>query len=415
MKCNLFILIVFVMWLMAGSNIVSAQFTIKLPNIKKPIIKWPDIKKPDITKINNDQGQATADQNGQNKTTKSNSDLLYKPQMPTGTPVLIKSSMVVKTLAHDEYWKMPGQESFSSWVPQIRFSQYYNNEKRLNYTVEYFNPDGSAWFSEKLDSSGRNADLTVVYESPQAFSNTDPINTRSTNATGVYSFKITNQDTKEVLSQGKFKVSKFSRANRSADKNKFGFDVEDDWVMPYARIGFHHSLDNVGGMPPEVSVWLKGDISRDELEGRIFYQGRQIASTKNDGGAEMVEERGAESMVAFMPEKYLRRWRFVWLNFLFDNNGSFNRSEYPNAHFADKNPGDYTVKIYYNSAQIREFGFTIGPDGRIVAPAYSNQIFQPYYGLFFPVKVTAPGEKWNAASWKTESFYGNPLNGFPIQ
>ena len=50
-------------------------------------------------------------------------------------------------------------------------------------------------------------------------------------------------------------------------------------------IGFHHSLDEVGGMMPEVSVWLKGMVNADELEGRIFYKGQQIVSTKDGNGS----------------------------------------------------------------------------------------------------------------------------------
>jgi hypothetical protein len=421
MQRNLLTLIFFVMSLLVGSNSVSAQF--KLPiKINKPDIRIdkPDIRidKPNNIKTNNDTSKESNNkQNVQIKNVKSNSDHIYTTPRPTGTPLFIKSSLDIKTTVINEYWKMKGQSDFSSWVPKIRFNQYYNNEKPLIYTVDYFSPDGSAWFSETLESQGRNADRTVLYQSPSPFEN-NIIHTKSTNGTGVYSFKVTNQETKEVLIQGKFKVGKFSRAYRDSEKNKFDFFVDNDWVMPYATIAFHHSLDEKGAMPPQVSVWLKGDIDRDQLEGRVFYQGRQIASTKDDDGASgagIVEERGSEYMPAFRGDDYLRRWQFVWGNLRFDNNGDFNRDYFPKAHYADKNPGDYTIKIYRNGTQIREFGFTIGADGRMVPPAYSNQVFLPYYGLVLPVKVMGTGEKWNAAAWKTDSFYGNPINGFTIQ
>jgi hypothetical protein len=40
----------------------------------------------------------------------------------------------------------------------------------------------------------------------------------------------------------------------------------------------------------------------------------------------------------------------------------------------------------------------------------------PYYRMIVPVKVTGTGgEKWDAAAWKTDAFYGNPLSGFAVQ
>jgi hypothetical protein len=312
---------------------------------------------------------------------------------------------------------MPNQKNYSSWVPMIRFDQYYNNERELNYLVEYFNPDGSPWYSETLESSGRNAERTVLYQSPSPYGN-GVIGTKSTAGTGVYSFKITNQDTKAVLYQGKFKVGKVSRSYSAADKNKFDFYVEHDWLMPFAMLGFHHSLDEVGGMSPEVSVGLKGPVEASELEGRVFYKGQQVASTKDEdggSGASDYDERRSEYAAAFAPDKMWKRWQFQWNNLRVDNNGTFNRDYYPKAHYTDKNPGDYTVKIYRNNAQIRELTFTVGADGRFVAPAYSDQIPLPYYRLILPVKVIGNSEKWDTAAWKTDAFYGNPLNGFMVQ
>lgn len=405
------ILAILIVWA-CGSNTVSAQINIKFPdiNIKKPDvnIKKPDvnIKKPD-TKIN--------DTNNNNVTNNKNSrsELIYAPKRATNVPVLLKNSIYVEAISHDEYWKMPNQK-YSSWVPKLRFSHYYNNEKSLNYTVEYFNPDGSAWYNEKLDQSSRRAaDETVLFESPNPY---EVLNSKSTAGTGVYTFKITNQDTKEVLYQGKFKVGKYSRANGTAEKNKAGFYVEHDWLLPFGLLGFHHSLDDVGGMMPEVSFWLKGDINTSDLEGRVFYQGKQVASTKDGDGSGVsdYDERMSDMAPAFAPDKRWKRYQFQWNNLRVDNNGSFNREYYPNAHYTDKNPGEYIVKIYRNGTQIRELSFTVGADGRFVIPAYSNQIPLPFYRIILPVKVLGT-EKWDAASWKTEAFYGNPITGFEIK
>ncbi len=342
------------------------------------------------------------------------SQRIYKNQFPTATPVLLKTSIYVQAKVHDEYWKYPNERDYSSWVPLVRFDHFYNNDKRLNYTVDYFNPDGALWYSEKLESSNLSDDRTILFQSPSPYGGA--LDKKSTNGTGVYAFKITNQDTQEILYQGKFKVGKFSRANRPQEKNKFGFYVEHDWLLPFGIVGFHYSDIEIGGVMPEISVWLNGLIEASELEGRLFYKGGQIASTKDKGGIVSAdEERTAEYAAPFSPNHLWKRWLFKWGIFRFDNNGGFNRDYYPNAHYADKNPGDYTVKIYRNGAQVREMNFSVGADGRFVAPHYTNQIFMPYHRIILPVKVIQATEKGNATAWKTDAFYGNPLNGFTIQ
>lgn len=387
------------------SQMVLGQIKINVPNL------------PKIGKPTGDQGRGSSDPNTKDKSTESNStigggsrDLIYRPMRPTATPMFIRSSVYVQAKTHDEYWKMKGQRNYSSWVPLTKFKSFYNEERPLNYSVAYFNPNGTPWYSEKLEAKGRNADRTVVYESPSPWGET--LDTKSTDATGVFSFKITNEDTKELLFEGKFKVGKFSTSNGGPDKNKFEFFVDHDWLMPYGMIGFHHSLDEVGGMPPLVSFWIKGTPNASDLEGRVFFKGQQIASTKDGGGASDYDERATDKAAAFAPLNRWKRWQFQWKNLLFDNNGTFNRANFPNAFYVDKNPGVYTVKIYHLGQQIRELEFTVGVDGRFVKPAYSDQVFIPYHTILVPVKVSSPEEKWNVAAWKTESFYWNPINGF---
>jgi hypothetical protein len=399
MKRNLIAIIAFLTIFGFGWNLAMAQFNLKIPKIK--------LENPEKEKLKD------SDTTGNTKTKNTGSKLIYDNQRSTNVPLLMKNTIHVKLQMHDEYWKMKGQSNYSSWVPLIRFSQFYNNDKKLNYNVEYFNPDGSAWYSETLEQSSRiAADDTVLFQSPSPYGN-DVLDTKSTASTGVYSFKITSQETKEILFQGKFKVGKFSRAYSPAEKNKNAFYVDYDWLLPFGTVGFHHSGLEIGGAPLYVNVWLKGMIEPSEMEGRIFYKGQQIASTK-EGGAGSVEDREGEFAAAFNQPYLWRRWQFQWYNFLLDNNGSFNRENFPNAFYFDKNPGDYTVKIYRNGTQIRELSFTVGADGRIVQPGYTNEIPLPFHTLVLPTKVMGP-EKWDSAGWKANSFYGNPLSGFAIQ
>jgi hypothetical protein len=400
-----------------GASLAPAQISIKLPdiNIKKPDVKKPDVKKPDTNTKNTTNTTNTTTQVTNNKTV--GSKLVYDNQRPNNVPVLMKNTIHVKIAMSEEYWKMKGQRNYTSWVPLMRFSHFYNNEKALNYTVEYFNPDGSPWFSETLEQSNYPAgDRTILFQSPSPWAN-GAFDTKATAGTGMYSFKITDQATKAVLIQGKFKVGKFSRAYSAAEKNKNAFYVDYDWLLPFGSVGFHYSGMEIGGIPLYADFWIKGKVELNELEGRIFYKGQQIASTK-EGGVGGVEDREGEYAFAFDQPYIWRRYRFQWRNFLLDNNGTFNREtyrqDYPNAHYFDKNPGEYTVKVFRNGTQIREMSFTVGADGRIVQPAYTSEIPLPYHWLYFPTKVMGT-EKWDTAGWKTNAFYGNPLNGFAIQ
>jgi hypothetical protein len=411
MKINLIVLSTLLITFAFDVNMASAQFIEKIPKIK---IGKSEKEQPKNKEATTETGKTNTPRTNTPRTNATAAGPIYKPQRPTSVPVFLKNSVYVQAITHDQYWKAPNQRNYSSWVPRLRFSYFYNNDRALSYTVDYFNPDGSSWYSEKLEQGFSGADRTVSYQSPSPYGGV--LDTKSTVGTGIYGFKVTDDDSKEVLYQGKFKVGKFSRAQSPQEKNKADFYVDHDWLMPFAMIGFHHSLDTVGGMEPEVSVWIKGPVDAKELEGRVFYKGQQIASTREEAsGVSDYDERASGYAVAFAPQNYWKRWQFGWNNLRFDNNGTFNRDYYPKAHYADKNPGEYVVKIYRNGEQIRELSFEIGADGRIVVPAYMNQFFLPYYRVILPAKVIGASEKWNATAWKSEAFYGNPPSGFMAQ
>jgi len=61
---------------------------------------------------------------------------------------------------------------------------------------------------------------------------------------------------------------------------------------------------------------------------------------------------------------------------------------------------------------VREAKFTIDQKGWIAPNEFSKQIFLTNYKVVVPVKVMGSLDKWNASTWKTDAFYGNPLSGF---
>jgi hypothetical protein len=390
----------------------AAQFPLKIPKIK---VEKP---KPEQPKPASDSTlPETPGRPAEAKT--SVSKQVYGFERVPARPVLLKHTVYVQTEMSRTFWKMPKESDYTSWVPKVRFSIYYDWNTPVNYTAEYSNPDGSVWFSETLEGGNRDNERIISFQSGRATSN-QMLETKGSVGTGVYGVKIVNRETNETVFQGKFKTAKFLRPYSERTPNRFAFFVEHDWVLPMAYVGFPFSSfiypnENVGGFPVIVGVWLKGDVNDDELEARLFYRGQQIAVRRfgrTDG--RFWADRASE-FAAIAPEPPVwKLWNFQWENFLFDNGGSFNRENFPNAHYADQNPGEYAVRILRAGTPVRELKFTVLPDGRLDDGGFAAQMFLPYHTIMVPAKVTGNLEKWNAAS-KPEAFYGNSPNGFPLQ
>ena len=389
---------------------ISAQFPIKIPKINKPKVEPPK------TGGNQPGGDATKSE-AKTPSKTSNSKQVYEHQKPPVKAAFVKNSLYIQAESHQQYWKMPKERKFSSWVPKIGFDVYVHRDSEgFDYTAEYLNPDGSLWFSEPLRIGTYAADKTIKLSSEYGKTQ-EMLETKSTNAVGTYGVKITHKNTGETVFQGKFKVGKFQSEHQSG-KNDFDFFVEHDWMLPFGYVGFHHSALNTdsGGFEIIPSVWLKGDLADGDLEGRVFYQGKQIASTKDGKGSGVNDsgDRTSKYGIYFKDTHYWKLWNFQFNNLRVDNGGNFNHDYYPEATYADKNPGEYTVKILHKGAEVRELKFTVSADGRIADGGFGKQVFMPNYKVIVPVKVIGTSEKWNQTAWKTDAFYGNTLTGFTM-
>jgi hypothetical protein len=396
-----------------GASLAAAQFPLKIPKIKVEKPKQSEPKSDDNSANGNPTDQRTLPNT-------SNSKQVYGFETLPASPVLLRHTVYLQTEMTRTFWKLPKESDYTSWVPKMRFSIYYDWKKPVNYTAEYYNPDGSLWFSEDLESGNRDNERIVSFQSNRE-NMARMLETKAGIGTGLYGFKLINTETKENVFQGKFKVAKFLRPYSERTPNRFAFFVEHDWTLPTAYVGFHFSHfiyqnENVGGFPVVVSAWLKGDVQDDQLEARLFYKGQQIAVRQfgRTDGRFWAERTSEFSAIAPDPPVW-KLWKFEWENVLFDNGGSFNRESFRNAFFADKNPGEYIVKINRNGAPLREIKFTVMPDGSLDDGGLSKQIFLPYHTIIVPAKVLGTNEKWNPAAWKTESFYGNPLTGMMLQ
>jgi hypothetical protein len=86
-------------------------------------------------------------------------------------------------------------------------------------------------------------------------------------------------------------------------------------------------------------------------------------------------------------------------------------------HVADflpeSKPGEYEVKVLRDGDLARSAKFAVGPHGRLVDNGITQKNNLGGLAMILPVKVLGTGDgTWDATSWKSDAFYGNPLNGF---
>ena len=380
--------------------VVNGQFPIKIPGIPK--VEKP---KPSGSEKSSDKPSSSSSSSS-SAVAQTRGKRIYENDYPNSTPVVIQPRVFIQAVNSNSYWKMPNASNVTSWIPEIKVDLFWDENARLETIAEFYNPDGSLWFTESLQTAGK------MLRSNETW---NLIDSKSTNSTGVYSVKVKNKATGNVIFAGKFKVNKFLASFNAADRNKLGFYVDHDWLVPLGIIYIPTSQDLSKTIQhPVFSVWTKGDVKYEEMEAQLHFNGKMIASKKvNSGAAE--DERISKFTVPFDMGSIYKRWDLQFENVLLENGNPYNPEYFTNAHFVDKNPGQYTFKLFRNGTQIREFSASIGPDGRWTEPPY-NAVFKfPHNGVLLPAKVMGNQEKYNALSWKTDMFYGNPIAGFSIQ
>jgi hypothetical protein len=414
MKRNLILTLAFLTLSVFCLKTVSAQFPIKIP-------KLPKVEKPKQEQPKTDGGPATQTQElTKNQQTQARaSKKIYGRWTPPAKQVFLKDTVHIKTEQTSTYYKQPKQRDYTSWIPTVSFDLCCGEEGyfyELNFSVDYYNPDGSLWFTQKLKSSrAMSAEKKITVSVEDNASISQMLETKASVGTGDYGIKIVNTDTGETVFQGKFKVEKFLRPYSEGKPNNFTFYVNHDWLLPVAYVAFDHTNfreQSYGLFPVYIQTWLKGDISQNELEARVSYKGQQIPATSS---ASSSVERTSHGAINVPNPPIWKLWQFQWDNLRFANGSGGNRDNYPGAHYVDENPGDYTVKIFHKGTQVREIKFTVQPDGRIYDAGFSKQVFPMHNSVIVPAKVVGTTEKWNPNAWKTDMFYGNPLSEFTVQ
>jgi hypothetical protein len=315
---------------------------------------------------------------------------------PTETPMLLPETLEVQTELQD-----------GKWYPSVKFQIAYAGEARPRYKAEYTLPTGAPWYFETLEKKwdGPFYLMESAYDSEKA--------SKAIPTEGLFGLKITNMRDNSTAFQGKFRITKFKQAGASGPKD-VDYSVDHDWALP---IGYTN-VDWGGGRAeqgdPGIQMWFKGGIKTDDLEAQLFYNGKQIATT-DEGGSVNSAERRFSKYAGDNPTLFWQLLEFRWprkLLFIGDERArDYTRNE--GKLYINQMPGEYTVKVLYQGAQVRETKFKIA-DGDFAGVGVSLPNGLKTYRVILPVRVMGTADKWNPARWKTDAFYGNPPVGLTV-
>lgn len=325
-------------------------------------------------------------------------------------PTLFKYSVQVTASRLVRYWKAPEADNYWSWLPKVNFLVMGPVVAGTVFTVDFTNPDGSAWYSVECFSEAIEAGRWGGVGTPAI---TTHIDKRTTLGTGVFGFKIRVKNevmgTNATLFTGKFKVNKFHVGNTLPQfKNQFEYYVDQDWSLPIGYLWLATQTDPKAPVPV-ATMWFRGASDATKLAGYLFYNGKQISSSKEQTGSAASDAMLLTSGNDADPR--WERWSFRWYNVRAYNIDTANNNS--NFFLLSSNPGEYEVKVLRDGDLVRSMKFSVGADGKIVDNGVASGNNLGWYGLILPVKVLGTSDgTWDATAWRTAAFYGNPLTGF---
>lgn len=325
-------------------------------------------------------------------------------------PTLLKRTVSITTRRFLRYWpvKTAAEPKYNtwSWTPQVEFQVIGPVPGGSQWMFEVSTPDGKPWVSYKLPTQEVSNDEVLTIKGPDL--GTDELEKLAVVQTGLFPYKLTLKNalagTNEVFLQGKFKVATYAPDQTIPDyKGRQEFYVVQDWRLPIGFIWYDPRSDED---VPYLSfqMWFRGTRTADKVEGVLFYKGQQIASVLAMNDYELSTGVGN-------PEGRWGLWEFQFQKVRGYNKSSSSTTY--DAHWLDKNPGDYEIKVLRQQKLARIATFTVGADGMIVDNGIAKQNKMGGVRMIIPVKVVGDQDvKYDPLSWKTDTLYGNLLTGF---
>lgn len=333
------------------------------------------------------------------------------PQSTEAT--LLKRTIAIKPRRFLRWWKNPSAAepvyNTWSWSPEIKFAINGPVPNGSQLFVEFDTADGKPWFTQRMRTPTLEADYWEIVENAEDL-NYDQLEKKAITAqTGLFPFRIRLKNslngTDKVLFSGKYKISTYAPDQNIPEyKGKKEFFADEDWRLPMAWFWLNPT-NNEDAPILNTQVWFKNSENSENIEAFMFFNGKQIATSRSN--------TADETLTNGVDEK---PYRYSLRTFYFYNIRGFNNNTngtYRDSFFLDKNKGEYEIKILRNGELSRSLKFTVGADGKIV----DNQVVKTNniggIRMLVPIKIigTADG-KFNASAFQTDAFYTNPLSGF---
>ena len=324
-------------------------------------------------------------------------------------PGVIKTSVQVTARTLNFYRNNP---KMWSWVPEFKFSLTRGRNSGDQHYVEYTIPGAgpALKFDCELNQRGDGFECggRAIPEDKSA-TYTGPVN---------FAIKVRNelQGNDATLFTGKMKVAKAcTNPTCPNTAGEWVYYIDHDWNLPIGQIYYtEHSVHGWNYPTFNVAFWLRGDTHR--VEPHLFYQGKEIGVVMADGvqmGKPMCRPK-VENEPTHRPHEMVggAKWTRIECEFPmiagWDKAGENQNDVFKMAG----NPGEYEVKVLWNSKLARSIKFTVGPDGKIDnGIATANKLGTTR--VIVPVTIIGDQDgQWDRMAWKTEAFYGNPLTGF---
>jgi hypothetical protein len=337
-----------------------------------------------------------------------------------------KPSIQVTLRTHQQYYRN-GQEDQEtwSWTPRIVYRVNGPIPAGSQLSVEFTLPSGKPWI--KFDCNTKETAVGFWWETECGMNSDDVKDQDASIETGLAGLKIKLKNelegTDKTLFTGKFKVEKFhvGVVDLPKFKNNFSYYVNYDWNLPIGYVYGYDGMDvRAGNRPSETearfsfATWFKGDpknIDYGKYVAYLYYQGKLVADSA--GGGNKYGDTGCQVTNAASNESvdtYCRR-KFTVNAMVWDKQPEFHPEDFQ----MYKNPGDYEIKVLENGKLARTAKFRMGADGQLVDAGIGPGNTLGTGRIVVPVVIVGDQDgQWDRNAYKTESFFGNPLNGFVL-
>jgi len=327
-------------------------------------------------------------------------------------PYVYKTSVRLNTQHYLVYYPTPTakepQYLTGSWAPKLNFNLQGPVEGGSQLTVKFTKPNGAPWITKDLPTDETAADSYKDYSLDGIDMEKQAINVGGTFGVSIVLSNALS-GTKKELFNGKFQVVKFHYGTAPNEVHQADFWVNHDWNLPIGQLSFDES-NSTEAPQLLIKMWFRGPIQTEMLGGYIYYNGKQITSTKTEGNI--------APQVTIEPGTTRPDLTYTRCSFLFSKiaSGRFGDSanNYDSTWFLDKHPGDYEVKILRNGKPARSTKFTIGPDGKLVDNGLATANKMGLGVTLLPITCDLSQDSGaTTANYKSLAFYGNPVTGFP--